>query len=98
MTITSLSSVDLDPRRRRILLRCWRRGMREIDLILGPFADACLPDLSEAELDMLEALMEEPDRDLWHWLSGEAEVPSAFDTPLFARIKAFHTHQKPVHV
>ena len=37
-------------RRRRILFRAWHRGMREVDLLVGPFADARLAGLSEAEL------------------------------------------------
>jgi antitoxin CptB len=40
MTGTTRSSADLDPRRRRILVRAWRRGIREMDLVIGGFADA----------------------------------------------------------
>ena len=39
MTGTPRTSADLDPRRRRLLVRAWRRGIREMDLILGGFAD-----------------------------------------------------------
>ena len=54
MTGTTRSSADLDPRRRRILVRAWRRGIREMDLVIGGFADAEIADLSTAELDQLE--------------------------------------------
>lgn len=57
MTGISRTSADLDPRRRRILFRAWHRGIREMDLILGQFAEAELATLSEAELDELEAIM-----------------------------------------
>lgn len=98
MTGTTLSSTDLDPRRRKVLIRAWRRGMREMDILLGTFADANLPTLSVAELDELEALMEVPDRDLFRWLTDEAEVPGNWDTGIFRRLKAFHTHAGPVNV
>ena len=91
------SRAALDPRRRKILFRCWHRGMREVDLLLGPFADASLAGMSEAELDDLEALMEEVDRDIFKWLIGEGEVPREFDTGVFHAIKAFHRHDGPVN-
>ncbi len=86
MTGTTRSSADLDPRRRRILVRCWRRGIREIDLMLGGFADSELALLENTELDQLETLMEEDDADILTWITGEKPLPEKFRTPLFARI------------
>jgi antitoxin CptB len=84
----SLSSAGLDARRRRMLFRAWRRGMREMDLVTGSFADAHLPAMTEAELDEFERLLDAPDVELLAWITGEAPVPAAFDTPLFARLRA----------
>ena len=50
MTGTTRSSGDLDPRRKRLLFRCWHRGTREMDFLIGRFADAHLPAMSDAEL------------------------------------------------
>ncbi|CAN7475777.1 succinate dehydrogenase assembly factor 2 [Phyllobacterium sp. LjRoot231] len=86
MTGSSRTTTDLPPRQRRILFRSWHRGMREMDLILGQFADAHIDTLSDEELDQYEALMEALDRDLLKWVTGEAEVPAEFDTPIFHRI------------
>ena len=60
MSGSMLSSAALDERRRRILFRAWRRGMREMDLVMGQFADANLAAMTEAELDEFERLMEAP--------------------------------------
>ncbi|GGK24603.1 FAD assembly factor SdhE [Salinarimonas ramus] len=98
MTGTTRSSVDLDTRRKKILFRSWHRGIREMDLIMGRFADAEIGTLTDAELDQFEALIEVPDRDLFRWISGEDEVPENYDTPMFRRVKAFHTHGAPIHV
>ena len=87
----------LDARRRKIRFRCWHRGMREVDLLLGSFADARLAHLGEAELDELEALMEALDRDVFKWLSGEGAVPAEFDTGVFRAIRSFHRHEAPIH-
>ena len=71
--------------------------MREMDLLMGQFADAEIGSLSEEELDLFERLSEVPDRDILAWITGEAQVPSNYDTPLFARLRAFHTHAAPIH-
>ena len=84
-------------RQRRILFRSWHRGMREMDLILGRFADAQIANLTESELCDYERLLEAPDRDVFSWLTGEAETPSSYDTPVFRKICAFHSHIAPIH-
>ena len=98
MSGSTRSSADLDPRRRKILFRAWHRGMREMDLIMGRFADDAIAGFSDAELDEFERLIEVLDRDLLSWVTGEAPVPESYDTELFRKLKAFHTHDKPIHV
>ncbi len=93
MTGTSRFSGELDPRRRRILVRSWRRGTREMDLIMGGFADANVSDLSEGELDEFERIIELLDLDLYRWINGEAPVPPEHDTPLLRRLMAFKAYE-----
>src|SRR5580698_7651802 len=90
MTGTTRSSQGLDLRRRKLLFRSWHRGMREMDLIMGGFADAKVAVLSEPQLGEFERLIELPDRDLLAWITGEEAVPAAFDSALFRDLCAFH--------
>ena len=85
---------DHEARLKRIVMRSWRRGTREMDLILGRFADSELPRLGEAELLAFEAAMDHPDPELYRWVSGEAEPPEA-DAPFLARLRAFHLTAGP---
>ena len=89
MTGSTRSSGGLDDRRKRLLFRCWHRGTREMDLILGRFADAEIAKLSDDELAQFEYLMDVPDPDLYAALTSN--VPSApdFASGLFDRIKSF---------
>jgi antitoxin CptB len=89
MTGTTRSSGGLDDRRKRLLFRCWHRGTREMDLILGRFADAEISALSDDEMAELERLIEVPDPDLYAALIGDAPLDPSYETALFARIKAF---------
>jgi antitoxin CptB len=89
MTGSTRSSGGLDHRRKRLLFRCWHRGTREMDLILGRFADAEIATLSDDELAQLEELIEVPDPDLYAAVSGNAELAPRYTNSLFDRIKAF---------
>jgi antitoxin CptB len=89
MTGSTRSSEGLDERRKRLLFRCWHRGTREMDLILGRFADASVAELSDTELAQLERLIEVPDPDLYAALSGDLLLAPEFRTALFDRIRSF---------
>ena len=93
MTGTTRTSAELDPRRRRTLFRAWHRGIREMDLIFGQFADTELATISAADLDEFEAILAEDDNDLFKWISGEKPLPERLRTPLFARIAAFRPEE-----
>jgi antitoxin CptB len=81
---------EADIRRRRIVFRAWHRGTREMDLLLGRFTERFIGGMSEAEIAMLEQLMETPDPDIYNWLIGASPVPAEYDTPLLRKIRAFH--------
>ena len=71
-----------EARLKRLKMRSWRRGMKEMDLILGPFADAALADLSDTDLDAYERLLDENDQDLYLWVTGARDAPKIHDQML----------------
>jgi antitoxin CptB len=88
--VDELSSEGLDARRRRLLFRCRHRGIREMDYVLGRFANAELERLSDAELDVLETWLDVPDQQIFAWVNGSEPVPAEIDTPMFQRLRDFH--------
>lgn len=82
----------MDARRKALLFRANHRGMKETDILLGKFARLHLADMSEADLEAFESLIEEQDIDVLDWVSGKQALPTAFDTPLFQRIRSFKPH------
>ena len=91
MSGTRLSSDGLDERRRRLLFRSWHRGIREMDFILGRFADAHLPTLTDVELDEYERWLLVPDQQIYAWVNGSQTAPTEVDTALFGKLRAFHS-------
>lgn len=71
-------------RLKRLRMRAWRRGTKEMDLILGPFADARLEALGPEDLDLFDALLGENDQDLYPWVTGTAAAPRRYAALLAA--------------
>ncbi|MCV2881277.1 succinate dehydrogenase assembly factor 2 [Actibacterium sp. XHP0104] len=65
-------------RLKRMLMRATHRGIKEMDIILGNYARANLSVMEPAQLDQLDALMEENDQDLYQWVSGQMAAPDRF--------------------
>lgn len=96
MSASPRSSEGLDTVRRRILFRSRHRGMREMDLIMGQFADAEIENLNAGELAEFETLLDEQDQKVLSWICGTEPTPPEYDTPLFRRICAFHVAARGV--
>ncbi len=77
-----------DSRLKRLHMRSWRRGTKEMDLVLGPYADARLTGLGEADLLTYDELLQENDQDLILWVMGTAIPPPRF-AGLMAEISTF---------
>jgi antitoxin CptB len=75
-------------RLKRLRMRSWRRGTKEMDLILGPYADAHLGGMDAATLDVYEVLLAENDQDLIGWVLGQTTPPAPL-APLISVIGAF---------
>ena len=91
--MTERSSEGLDVRRRRLLFRAWRRGVREMDLIVGRFADAHIDTLDDGGLADFERLIEAPNAELYAWVVGAENVPATYDTAVLAALRAFHQRE-----
>ena len=84
-----MTSSVLDERRRKLKFRAWRRGFREMDLLMGSFADEHLATLSEDDVSEFERLLGTPDWEVFAWLVGQKPVPPNFESSLLTRIMEF---------
>ncbi|HEY2481676.1 MAG TPA: succinate dehydrogenase assembly factor 2 [Caulobacteraceae bacterium] len=74
-------------RLKRARLRAWRRGFREADLILGPFADTQLGAMGDEALGQFERLLEANDAEVYAWIVGTAPAPAEFDTEVMTALR-----------
>jgi antitoxin CptB len=86
---------DLELIRRRIRVRACRRGMRELDIVFGRFAEAHAHALDADELRQFEALLDADDDKAFGWLCAGV-APAPHDGSLFSRILAFCAQKGPV--
>jgi antitoxin CptB len=77
-----------EARLKRLKMRSWRRGTKEMDMILGPYADAHLAGMDEARLLLFDRLLWENDQDLLPWVLGQVEGPPDY-AALLAEIGLF---------
>ena len=84
-------------RRRRLRFRAWHRGMKEMDLILGTFADRNLAHMSGEELTVFEQLIEMPDGDLLSLITGDGEPPALAYSGLVERLRAVRFAPEDYH-
>ena len=72
-------SESLKIRRKRLKFRSWHRGTKEMDLLVGSFADRHLASMTAAELDLFEPLLDLPEPVLYAWVIGRAAPDSDYD-------------------
>ncbi len=82
---------NLDARRKRLLYQSRHRGMQEMDLLLGRFAERFLDGMTDVQLDEFDAVLVENDLDLLNWITGKEPVPEALDTEVMQSIIDFRT-------
>jgi antitoxin CptB len=73
---------------KRMAMRSWRRGTKEMDLVLGPYAEAHLAGMSAEKLAVYDRLLEENDQDLLPWVLGQMPAPD-YLVDLIAEISGF---------
>lgn len=88
MTEGEAAGETREARLKRMAMRSWRRGTKEMDLILGPFADVRLAGLGAEKLALYDALLSENDQEIYPWITG-AEVPPERFSALIAEIADF---------
>lgn len=77
---------NIENRRKRLIFRSWHRGTREMDLIMGTFADAQVPGMAADELDLYEEILHTPDPDVYDWLTGRTPVPANLMNPVLQKL------------
>lgn len=90
MGVSMTAGEDIAIRRKRLRYRAWHRGTKEMDLVLGPFADANVEHFDTRQLDRLEALMNEEDPPLLRWVMRQEEPPAHVDKAFLDALIADH--------
>ena len=68
-------TTDLDADRKRLRYRAWHRGILEMDLLLGGFADAYLDSFDGGQLHRFELLLNQPDPEIYAWYCRRRPTP-----------------------
>jgi len=80
---------DIETRRKRLRFRSWHRGTKELDLLLGGFADRALPNMDAEALDRFETLLEVPEPLIYAWFTVQSAPPPEYDHAVTRQLLAF---------
>ena len=83
----------IEARRKRLRFRSWHRGTKEMDVLLGRFADAHIAGFSEDEILEFERLLNNSDPDLYNWVSGYEPLPPAENSSVMQKLLSFDLMQ-----
>jgi antitoxin CptB len=75
--------------RKRLAWRASRRGIKEMDILVGGYADSRLPTMTPQDLIRFEALLEIPDQQLLSWVTRQEAVPETMRTPMLMEMLSF---------
>jgi antitoxin CptB len=85
-----ISKPTPDDRRRRAIYRATYRGTKEMDWLLGKYAAAVVPTMTDTALSLFEQIIVVPDPDLQSWIVDPTPISSSPFAGLIADIRAFH--------
>ena len=81
---------DAEMRRRRAVYRACHRGTKEMDWILGRFAQSALPAMSGPSLDVFERMLALPDPELQDMILHPEFAPAGEFADLVVAVRVFH--------
>ncbi|MEE8189106.1 MAG: succinate dehydrogenase assembly factor 2 [Kiloniellales bacterium] len=82
-------SESLEIRRKRLKFRSGHRGTKELDLLLGRFAEQRLESLEADQLDRFETLLDAPSPQVYAWITGQESPPPEMDHDVLQLIRDF---------
>ncbi|MBI3441493.1 MAG: succinate dehydrogenase assembly factor 2 [Proteobacteria bacterium] len=80
---------NISIKRKQLIFRSWHRGTREIDLLLGTFAEVHVPKFDGQQLTIYDRFLNNSDPDIFNWLTGQEPVPPAEDNDVMRLMLRF---------
>jgi len=84
-----MTQTDIIKRRKTLKYRAHHRGIKEMDIVLGTFADTYLDEMDGPQLDEFEDLINIPDQDFFRYLTNQEEIPEEFNNDMMKTLKSF---------
>lgn len=82
---------NISIKRKKLVFRSWHRGTREIDLLLGRFADAHIGGFDDAQLALYDRFLNNSDPDIFNWVTGQEPLPPAEDNAVTRLLLEFYS-------
>lgn len=81
-------------RRKQVKFRAWHRGTRELDFLIGRFADHHVDAMTAEQMDRFQAVLDLPDVDVYNWIIGALPVPAEHDHDVMRLLMDFRADER----
>eukprot|EP00455_Lapot_gusevi_P008353 TRINITY_DN1362_c0_g1_i2.p1 TRINITY_DN1362_c0_g1~~TRINITY_DN1362_c0_g1_i2.p1 ORF type:complete len:157 (-),score=44.96 TRINITY_DN1362_c0_g1_i2:139-549(-) len=83
-----------DVRFKRMLWRAKQRGMLELDILLGKWAERHMHKLTEAQLQEFDQILDLETPELLKYIDGRLEIPEELQTPLLLQLRDYVSNKR----
>ncbi len=80
---------DLRTLQKKLQFKSSHRGSKEMDILLGSFVEKYIKLFNEGELQMLEAILELDDNDIYRYALDKVTIPIEIDNRVIQLLKDF---------
>ncbi|MDR2008686.1 MAG: succinate dehydrogenase assembly factor 2 [Alphaproteobacteria bacterium] len=77
-----------------LYVRAKRRGLIELDILLGYVADKYLLSMSAEQVERFRILLLQEDSNIFKWIMDKEPVPKEFDNDIWEMVKSFDSSDK----
>lgn len=75
--------------RKKLLYKSSNRGWKETDILLGQFTKKNISNMGTEELIMLDLILDEPDSDIFNWVTKKTPVPQKHNNKIMFLLQNF---------
>ncbi|ADE30136.1 succinate dehydrogenase assembly factor 2 [Rickettsia prowazekii] len=82
-----MNKLNKNALQKKLFYRSKKRGCREMDYILGRFAEKYLSSMDEKKLKSYTLILDQNDNDLYNWINNKPSAPSYLDPEIIDKLR-----------
>ncbi|WP_218459831.1 succinate dehydrogenase assembly factor 2 [Rickettsia sp. TH2014] len=82
-----MNKLNKNSLQKKLFYRSQNRGCKEMDYILGSFAEKYLSLMDEKKLRSYSLILDQNDNELYNWINNKSSAPSYLDAEIIDKLR-----------